>query len=823
MLPLKIDLWAVFCDNGNMNSFYRSVAVCGAFAWALVGIGNRAEALAVERTFRSARETMGSTNLIPIQEIDEADWIWSATVPTDEKPAFARFRKSFVSDGSPLVLDVSADERFVLKLDGAFVARGPYRGFVNRWNYQTYTLNLAPGEHVLEASVAKLGRARPAAQTTWKAGFVLKASGTYDAQLTTGKAAWQAADLKGTTLRPDKTSNTLGLVGGTFRVEGASWIDEQPPASAFGPARIVRKHVVKDVWGGRTPGWMLFPATLADQQEVRRTVGAFVTGPDGLRAAFNAALTDGRVVSVPAHTSAALLWDLGDYYCAYPELVVSGGTGAEITWLWDESLRTPDGKKGNRNAFVGKAMTKGFGDTFVLDGRPDAPFTTPWWRAGRWCELTIKTGDEPLTVKALALRETHYPIVAEASFDSDDPSLSAIATMCRRTLENCSHETLCDCPHWEQLMYSGDTRDELELLAALTPDERPRRTAITLFDESRRGDGLPAMAVPLMEGKDSSTYAMCWVMMVGDYALKGPDPAWLKAHLPGMRSTLDALARYENAEGLVAELPGWNYVDERLGNYGVPKGGLPGEKPGALINLQYLQALQGAAQAEAAVGETMMARRWQEKADHTAASIRKRFFVASRGLLAETEDHKSFTAHSQCLGVLTGVLTQTEYDAVSAALLDFKAAGFGPMGTYFQYYLFEAAFKIGRSELFFNHLDPWRAMLAAGLRTATENGLVECRSDCHAWSASPLYFFHAGIAGVRPSGVFWSSAEVRPQPGPLARVVSTTPTPKGPVKLDLRFDKDGPHGTVTLPEDLPGTFVWGDRRLALSPGANKIK
>ena len=191
-----------------MKSFYRSVAVCGAFAWALVGIGNRAEALAVERTFRSARETMGSTNLIPIQEIDEADWIWSATVPTDEKPAFARFRKSFVSDGSPLVLDVSADERFVLKLDGAFVARGPYRGFVNRWNYQTYTLNLAPGEHVLEASVAKLGRARPAAQTTWKAGFVLKASGTYDAQLTTGKAAWQAADLEAR-VRPTQRGQSL--------------------------------------------------------------------------------------------------------------------------------------------------------------------------------------------------------------------------------------------------------------------------------------------------------------------------------------------------------------------------------------------------------------------------------------------------------------------------------------------------------------------------------------------------------------------------------------------------------------------------------------
>ena len=69
-------------------------------------------------------------------------------------------------------------------------------------------LSLAPGEHVLEASVAKLGRARPAAQTTWKAGFVLKASGTYDAQLTTGKAAWQAADLEAR-VRPTQRGQSL--------------------------------------------------------------------------------------------------------------------------------------------------------------------------------------------------------------------------------------------------------------------------------------------------------------------------------------------------------------------------------------------------------------------------------------------------------------------------------------------------------------------------------------------------------------------------------------------------------------------------------------
>ena len=58
-MPLKVDLWAVFCDNGRMNSLYRSVAVCGVVGLAFVGGGLRAEALALERTYRPARETMG--------------------------------------------------------------------------------------------------------------------------------------------------------------------------------------------------------------------------------------------------------------------------------------------------------------------------------------------------------------------------------------------------------------------------------------------------------------------------------------------------------------------------------------------------------------------------------------------------------------------------------------------------------------------------------------------------------------------------------------------------------------------------------------------
>ena len=49
---------------------------------------------------------------------------------------------------------------------------------------------------------------------------------------------------------------------------------------------------------------------------------------------------------VPKNTKRRLLWDLGDYYCAYPELTVRGGKGATVRWGWTESLRDAKGEKG---------------------------------------------------------------------------------------------------------------------------------------------------------------------------------------------------------------------------------------------------------------------------------------------------------------------------------------------------------------------------------------------------------------------------------------------------------------------------------------------
>ena len=155
-----------------------------------------AHGAAAERIIRPPRLSRGNASVLPVQPIDQASWLTHPEIKDEAGPVpmprIVRFRCEFESDGSPLEFDVSADERFYLTLDGGFVSRGPHRGTVENWMYQSYRAKLAPGKHVMEATVWRMPfRASPLAQLSYKLGFCLKAEGSYDAVVTTGKGAWK--------------------------------------------------------------------------------------------------------------------------------------------------------------------------------------------------------------------------------------------------------------------------------------------------------------------------------------------------------------------------------------------------------------------------------------------------------------------------------------------------------------------------------------------------------------------------------------------------------------------------------------------------------
>ena len=806
-----------------------------------------ADGQAVRRVFRPARVTRGNTNIVKIQPVDRASWIWS---PSASGGDFLKFRKRFTAKpgAKTLTFDVSADERFYLTLDGAFVARGPNRAVVENWQYQTYEVELADGEHVLEATVWRIGDRGPLAQLSYRGGFVLKADGVYDDALTTGKADWEVGTLGG--MKPLGKGQCWGT-GDQWVVAGTGIYDARP--EKWEKAVVVRGHAgvddVKMTSGGRTEGWMLFPTQLPDQTELVVRPGAVkaVTRNAAFRgehvylesetkaaevAALNALLREGRPFVVPPHTRLQAAWDLGIYYCAYPELVAKGGAGAKVAWCWTEATRLEGsklkgGQPGARDAIVGRYL-EGYGDTFACDGRAQAVFSSPWFRCGKWCRLDVETGDAPLEIADLRLIESRYPLEMESVFTSpQDETLAGIRRISARAMQMCCHEMLFDCPYYEQQMYPGDTRVQLNVLSAMTRDDRIIKRAIELYGLSTRDDGQCPFNWPTRGTQEGSTYTLCHLLMYGDYAMNHADRAWLKARLPSLRQMMAGMELYENAEGLLEDMPGWQFMDWVIGwqTDGVAPGGHFGEGVNAEANLLWSLAMRSAALTERVFGHELQARYWEEKRVKLNAKIVEKFWCAARGILADTPAMKNFSEHAQCLAIVGDVLPEGKAKTCFEHLVadtDLKRTT-----VYFSYYLFEAYFKMGRADLFQKRLDLWRTYVKKGLTTTQEapdsgvNGEQESRSDCHAWGAHPIWFMQTGLAGIRSAAPFFEKVLVAPCPGTLTELTAKHPHPQGFVEVELKFKGGKASGTVKTP--VAGVFRYGDQTIPLAIGANEIR
>jgi len=806
-----------------------------AFAAGLAGVLYASAPFEVEQVFREERFTRGNVNLRPIQDIDSASWIWPEGVASGEEDRpIVRFRTEFEECSEPLRIDVSADARFVLLLDGREIARGPHKGFPEHWYYQTYDINgLEAGRHRLEAVVFHLGKAGPPSiLSSGKGGFILKASGAYDAALTTGRAKWKASVVPcmsyGTLTDPETMTGFENIVRGAGFLDWGdfSWRD----------VRVVKSRVKDDEYGVHDPGWSLFPTERFDPVSRRIAPGSIRASQNAFGATnlwystqdvardwtgrFDALLRKGEAVTVPPHTAVRFLWDFGDYYCGYPHIDVSGGAGAAIRWAWTEGLYDSSGSRGNRSEFLGKRVMRSMYDTFLPDGRESAKFTVPWWKSGRWAEISVKTAAEPIVLKRLAMTETRYPMECRASFDCDDPSVAPIRQMCTRGMQNCLHEMFMDCPYFEQQMYPGDTRVEMLVLNSIFGDARMLRFAIGIFDYARRNDGFVPMNFPSRSVQDSSTYSLAWAMMLGDYTLWHGADEFLRLRIPGVRHTLSSVATYEDGRGLLVDLPGWSFMDW------VPEWDFYGNAPegrrglSALNNLLYVYALKSVAYAEESLGDAAMAAYWRGRAAKVAGSVLDAFWSEERGMVADTAAKDVHSEHAQCLAILCDILTPEQRERAFKGLLE--AEDLARTTVYFSHYLFETYLKCGRADLFLKRLDLWRGYLADGLKTPVEAPGVRARSDCHAWGAHPLYHLQTGIAGIRPAANGFSKVRVAPQSGGLKRVSATSPTPSGEVSVDFRLQDGGVRGTVTLPPGLTGEFVWKGVSRPLSSGSNKI-
>ncbi|HUQ10620.1 MAG TPA: alpha-L-rhamnosidase C-terminal domain-containing protein [Steroidobacteraceae bacterium] len=749
---------------------------------------------------------LAAAAIVPARAADPGGWL---THPEAAPPVVLEFRREVDLARVParLPVDVTADNRFILKVNGKLVGRGPSTGTIARWRQSR--LDLAPalvkGHNEITAVVWNHGKFAPLAQQSLATGFRLTG-----AAFGTESPGWEVRiDASRTVVSGSELLRPEYYVASTPEVIDAG----KPPGAwvAAVPAPDAKRTLIAD--------------PLPPQREADAAPGETV------RSSFAGATFPRAPLTIPARTQGYLLIRRDAMVSAYPELRASGGRGANIKVTYAEALYDTEGRKGDRN-LVADREPRGFFDTFVGGGGSQA-FAPLWWRTWRFMKIEVVTADEPLTLESLGVHETGYPFEQVGRFESDDAELNRIFDIGWRTLRVDAHETFMDSSFWEQLQYAGDTRLEMLITYAVGGDPRLALQAIDAFAESNIEGGIMEGAYPSRGHNVITTFSLAWIAMLHDWAFEQPDAAPIRRHLPRVREVLGWFGNLRTPRGLLGANPHWNFIDwsgQRWDDRTVfPSYGKEGGS--CLMTVLWLGALRQAADLESAHGDAARAAEDRAQATAARAAIRAHCWNAARGLFADNPSFadpasEKYSQHMNALAVLYDVATKDEapgiLERITVAGRGIDAPdGMFAMTYYFAWYLVRACEHAGLADHYHALLQTWRDLLPLNYTTWPESR-GKTRSDTHAWSAHPTADLLGIVAGIRPGAPGYSRVHIEPHLGALKRVDATAATPHGPVVVSYRVEGNRLNADIRSPRGLRGEFVWAGKPYPLTGMRTRI-
>ncbi|MCK5822044.1 MAG: alpha-L-rhamnosidase [Bacteroidales bacterium] len=754
-----------------------------------------------------------------------AQWITYPEGSLKEYGVF-HFRRTFEiqNQTDEFIIHVSGDNRYRLFVNGTEVCKGPARGDLANWRFETVDISeyLKTGENVLSAVVWNFGDFMPLAQVSNKTAFIVQANSSIEGAVNTG-INWKI--YKNEAYTPPTKASSRTVVGVGNEVDGSCYPygwelidfddDEWRTPKILGNGIPNGKFTFWD--------WNLVPRNIPFMEYKFQRLEEMERSEN---IQIDKSFLEGKSpLTIAPNKKVKILFDQTFLTTAYPEILVSGGKGSTIEISYAEALVDKNGTKGNRNLIEGKTMLTYYSDKFMPDGGEDRRFQPLWFRTYRYLELAVETRDEPLIIEDLYGYFTAYPFEEKAYFRSSDPALQAIWDVGWRTARLCAGETYFDCPYYEQLQYVGDTRIQALISLYVANDDKLMRNAIDQFHNSLLPIGLTQSRFPCSEPQVIPTFSLIWIEMIHDYWMHRDDPVFVKKYLNGIRNVLYWYGQQINDKGMLGAMDWWNFVDWSFGPWdsqkpvgGTPPGAIEGNS--SIITLQYAHALQVASELFEAFGDQHQALEYRQLSQSVMSSTYKLCWSNEKGLLADTPEKFSYSQHANVLAILTGMFEDQESADIFGRILTDE--DLIQTTLYFKFYLIQAMKEAGLADTYLSMLEPWKEMIDMGLTTFAETP-EPTRSDCHAWSASPNYHFLSVVSGIEPASPGFKTVKIEPHPGPLNYLECKIMHPRGEILMELkRRGKEGITGEIIIPEGLPGKFAWRGQEIILNSGSNKI-
>jgi len=781
----------------------------------------------------------------------KAQWVTLTGAPARDGVVL-HFRK--IVDIGPtvpqhFVVDVSADNAFVLYANEKRVATGPAKSDPAHWRYEVLDLSpyLKPGKNILAATVWDFGPLAAVSQMTDRVGFLVHGETEAESAADTNET-WQVEEEKGI------TPVQINLPGFYYAAGPGELWDMAKMDSGFASENAKNQGawtnaVLLDRAARRWErdahnNWQLIKDPLPQMEmrdvpsgQIVRATGIPLTIPPrhqqpGITLPENVgpvAGVDMSPLTIPPNTKATLLLDHRELVTGYPELTLTRGAGSKIRLTYAEALYDDKMQKGDRDQIAGKHIF-GVSDEISLANKSAdrLTFLPLQWRTWRFLQIDVQTGDTPVTIAPLKTWFSAYPFEEKGYFRAE--GWEKIWNIGWRTARLDAHDTYMDTPYWERLQYIGDTRIQAMVSYTVAGDDRLARQAIEAFNNSRIPDGLTQSRYPSELVQMIPTFSLLWVGMVHDFWMYRGDPEFTKAQLPGIEAVLGWYLARQRTDGLLGKIPWWPFVDwgKDFQNGEAPQDADGGS---SVMTLQFVEALRDAADLEEAYGDKHTADLYRTAAGHATDGVKKLCWNDKWELIADTPAQTHFSQHANILGIwldvipkeqqgelLGRILTHSEHDFASTrAVPEMTAATY-----YFRYYLDRAVEHAGMGNWYLQLLAPWFDMIKLGLTTWAEQP-EPTRSDSHAWSSSPNIDLICIVAGIQPIEPGFARVRIEPYLLNLPPVVEAgIPTPKGMVTVKYTTNANGLLADVTLPRGVTGEFLWGGKLVQLHESEQQI-
>lgn len=510
--------------------------------------------------------------------------------------------------------------------------------------------------------------------------------------------------------------------------------------------------------------------------------------------------------------------DAGEIKTAYVKYCFSKGKGAKVSFIYAERFMG-ENEEIRRDDYV-NGVLEGMQDEIILDGT-ELVYEPFWYRTFRFVKVVIETSNCEALFRKPWFMETGYPLHVQTTVSSSEKWVNEVWKICVKTLERCMNETYMDCPYYEQMQFPMDTRLQALYTYICSGDTRLAKKAIKDFHYSIIPDGLVQGKYPCSHTQIISTFSLHYIFMLKEYYIQTGDKELLRRYRPDIDLILDYYDR-RIKNGLVENLGYWEFVDWQQ-EWELQNGAPAATAYGAssIINLMYSYALSCGAYIYEETGRFGVAAEYRQRQKEICDVVQKKCWSDERKLYREGPDFEQYSIHAQAWAVLNGLQKRTEAAELMGRALTEKGVVSYSFSTSFE--IFKSLSAAGNYQLAEGIFEQWKELPGKGCTTCPEVP-VKSRSDCHAWSAQPIYEMIHHILGVEIEKPGWEQICIKPDFSFVKDLTGQLVTPKGILTFQITKQPEGTQANIYIPEGMEAYFI--DRngiRIPLCTGEqNKI-